>query len=176
MVSLETAAGDANSNRPLLAAEIPVAYTPEGGWHGDMPPPVLGDCTEPLAEGAPDLRGMWKAVSVERDGQALPDHPLNRHIERIEQCGDRVVITSEPIIHDMRADGTLANGVNDVAAANFSPIKVAALFKDGRLDLHPFGYDESRPALVTREIAGRQLVWMYAGIRVVMERMADSSK
>ena len=166
----------ADARRPLLAADIPVAHTPEGGWHGAMPPPILGGCMEPLSEGAPDLRGTWKAVTVERDGQLLPDHPLNRHVERIEQCGDRIVVTSEPIIHDMRADGTLANGVNDVAAANLSPIRVAAVFKDGRLDLHPFGYEESRPALVTREIVDGHLIWVYAGTRVVMERTAGLPK
>jgi hypothetical protein len=155
------------------ANDIPVAYTPEGGWRGEMPPPVLAGCTEPLAAGAPDLRGMWQAISVERDGQALPDHPLATHVERIEQCGDRVVITSEPIIHDMRADGTLEHGVNDVAGANFAPIRVAAVFTDGRLDLHPNGYDPARPALVTREVADGVLVWNYGGVTVRMRRIDE---
>ena len=160
-----------SSGAATRADAIPVAYTPEGGWRGTMPPPVLAGCTEPLAPGAPDLRGAWRAISVERDGRALPDHPLARHVERIEQAGDRVVITSEPIIHDMRADGTLEHGVNDVAAVNFTPIRVAAVFQDGRLDLHPFGYDPSRPPLVTREIVDGRLIWNYAGTTVVMERI-----
>ena len=155
----------------LLVDEIPVAHTPEGGWRGEMPPPILADCTEPLAEGAPDLRGTWKAVSVTRDGVALPDHPLNRHVERIEQAGNRVIVTSEPVIHDMRADGTLENGVNDVAAGNFNSIRVAAVFNHGRLELHPFGIDPERPPLVTREIVGDELVWNYAGIVVTMRRV-----
>ena len=25
----------------VLARDIPVAHTPAGGWHGEMPPPVL---------------------------------------------------------------------------------------------------------------------------------------
>ena len=149
---------------------IPVAHTPEGGWHGQMPPPVLTGCTEPLIAGAPDLRGTWHAISVERDGQPLPEHPLATHVERIEQCGDRVVITSEPIIHDMRADGTLERGVADGAGTNFAPIRVAAVFEDGRLDLHPFGVDPARPAAVTREMVGEELVWNYLGFRVVMRR------
>jgi hypothetical protein len=155
----------------MLASTIPVAHTPEGGWRGEMPPPVLAGCTEPLIEGAPDLRGTWQAVSVERAGQPLTDHPLARHVERIEQCGDRVVVTSEPVIHDMRADGTLEHGVNDVAATNFSPIRVAALFTDGRLDLHPFGIDPARPALVTREIVDGELIWNYGAIVVTMRRV-----
>ena len=99
----------------VKADEIPVANTPPGGWRGDMPPPVLAGCTEPLHPDAPDLRGLWQVGRVERDGQVLTDHRLNEHVERIEQCGDRVVVTSEGVIHDMRADGTLENGVNDVA-------------------------------------------------------------
>ena len=74
----------------MLASEIPVAHTPEGGWHGEMPPPVLAGCDEALVPGAPDLRGTWRAFKVERDGEAVEDHPLMRHVERIEQCGDRV--------------------------------------------------------------------------------------
>jgi hypothetical protein len=158
------------NNMELLANDIPVAHTPKGGWRGEMPAPVLAGCTEPLAPGAPDLRGTWRAISVTREGQPLPDHPLHSHVERIEQAGDRVVVTSEPIIHDMRADGTLEHGVNDVAGANFQPIQVAAVFKDGRLDLHPFGYDPAKPPLVTREVVDGRLVWNYGGIVVVMER------
>ena len=103
-----------------------------------MPPPVLAACTEPLAPNAPDLRGLWKAHAVEGGGQPAPDHPLIGHEERIEQCGNRVVITAGRVVHDMRAEGTLEHGVKDVAEANLSQeIRVAALFTDGRLDLHP---------------------------------------
>jgi hypothetical protein len=140
-----------------------------------MPPPVLAGCTEPLAEGAPDLRGTWTAVSVERGGVSLPDHPLMRHVERIEQAGDRVVVTSEPVIHDMRADGTLDHGVDDVAGANFAPIRVAAVFNGGRLDLYPSGYDPARPPLVTREIIDGELIWNYSGIIVTMRRIASAA-
>jgi hypothetical protein len=151
--------------------EIPVAHTPPGGWHGEMPPHVLAGCDAPLAEGAPDLRGTWRAVSVEQDGKTLTDHPLSTHLERIEQCGDRIVITSAPIIHDMRADGTIAHGVNDVAAVNFAPIQVAALFCDGRLDLHPGGYDPAKPALVSRWLEDGELVWNYAIFTVRLRRV-----
>ncbi|HUF54094.1 MAG TPA: hypothetical protein VMR52_10030 [Dehalococcoidia bacterium] len=158
----------------LDANEIPVAHTPEGGWHGEMPPPVLAGCDEPLAPGAPDLRGLWRAVSVERDGAPITDHPLNNHVERIEQGGDRVVIAAGGVIHDMRADGTLENGVNDVAAADMKQrIHVAAVFDGGRLDLYPMGYSPDREPLVTREIVDGRLVWHYGPFRVVMERAAE---
>jgi hypothetical protein len=155
------------------ASSIPVAHTPDGGWHGEMPPPVLAGCKEPLAPGAPDLRGTWKAVAVERDGAALPDHPLNKHVERVEQCGNRIVVTAQGVIHDMRADGTLENGVDDVAGPpNFGQrIKVAALFIDGRLDLHPYGVKPGQPALVTREVVAGRLVWNYGPFKVTLERI-----
>ena len=135
--------------------EIPVAHTPPGGWRGEMPPPVLAGCDEPLAPDAPDLRGLWKAYRVERDGQVLDTHHLTKHVERIEQCGNRVVVTSEGVIHDMRADRTLEHGVHDVAGRDFDmEIRVAAVFNGGRLDLHPLGVDPARPPAVTREIVG----------------------
>ena len=158
----------------MRADEIPVAHTPEGGWHGEMPPPILAGCTEPLALGAPDLRGMWKAYRVEQAGKLLDEHPLTQHVERIEQCGDRVVITAARIIHDMRADGTLEHDVDDVMEMNLSErIHVAAVFKDGRLELHPGGIDATRPALVTREIVDGELVWNYGAFKVTL-RTVDS--
>jgi len=162
--------------RTLSANDIPVAHTPDGGWRDEMPPPILAGCTEPLHPNAPDLRGLWQAVLVESEGTVLAEHPLNRHIERVEQCGNRVVVTSEGVIHDMRADGTLDNGVNDVAAANKQDqrIRVAAVFKEGRLDLHPFGIDPGRPPLVTREIVGGQMIWYYGPFKVTMRRIGDS--
>lgn len=155
----------------VRADDIAVAHTPEGGWHGQMPAPVLAGCSEPLADGAPDLRGLWRAIHVARDGQPLPDHPLNRHVERIEQCGDRVVITAGRVIHDMRADGTLERGVDDVAEMDLKTrIRVAAVFSNGRLELHPGGVDPSRPPLVTREIVDGELIWHYAVFTVRLRR------
>src|SRR5579863_8458532 len=121
--------------------DIPVATTPPGGWHDTMPAPILAGCTDPLAPGAPDLRGTWHVVAPVHDATPLPnDHPIRTHVERVEQAGDRVVITSSGIIHDMRADGTLENGVHDVMQTDFTtPIVVAASFEDGVLVLRPDG-------------------------------------
>jgi hypothetical protein len=138
-----------------------------------MPAPVLAACTEPLAAGAPDLRGLWRAVSVEQDGKPLPDHPLNQHLERIEQCGDRVVITAGHIIHDMRADGTLEHGVDDIAEIDLKTrIHVAARFREGRLELYPGGIVEGRQPFVTRERDADGLVWRYAIFTVRLHRVA----
>ena len=84
------------------ANDIPKAYTPNCGYT-KIPMPILSECTEPLAEGVVDMRGLWFGHS---DGV--------EHLERIEQCGNRVVITTSGIIHDFRVDGTLKNGARDV--------------------------------------------------------------
>jgi hypothetical protein len=71
----------------------------------------------------------------------------------------------------MRADGTLENGVDDVAAAHMKQrIRVAAVFANGRLDLYPMGYSADRRPLVTREIVEGRLIWNYGPFRVTLER------
>ncbi len=143
----------------MLADEIAVAHTPPGGYGDTMPAPVLAGCTEALAPGAPDLRGLWRTVSVEwRDGVVRDPDPMADHVERIEQCGNRVCVTSAGVIHDMRCDGTEANGVHDVAAANGQEIVVVATFEDGVHTLRPVGLPG---VTVTRRLDGDQLVWEY---------------
>src|SRR5260221_7168200 len=116
----------------MRADEIPVAYTPPGGYGTEMPPPILGGCTEPLVAGAPDMRGMWRVVSVEWSSGAPPSpDPIADHVERVEQCGDPVVVTSTGIVHDMRADGTYEHGVHDVAAVGGQEITGACSFENG---------------------------------------------
>lgn len=136
-----------------------------------MPPPVLSGCTQPLVAGAPDLRGLWRTVSVEIDGDpASPEHPAYRHLERIEQCGDRLVVTADGIIHDMRCDGTEANGVHDVAASDYqTEISVVATYEDGVHVLRPVGL----PVQVTRRLDGDELVWGYLGFTARLARVED---
>jgi hypothetical protein len=122
---------------------------------------VLAGCTEPLVEGAPDLRGWWEVTDVVANGAPAPDHPMVGVCQRIEQCGDRVVVTGGGVVHDMRADGTEAAGVNDVAEFDYTtPITVVATFEDGVHVLRPVGM----PVEVTRAIDAGELVWDYAGI------------
>jgi len=157
----------------VRADDIPVAHTPAGGYGDVLPPPILARCTEPLAPGAPDLRGTWQTETLEVGGAIAPaDHPLWRHVERIEQCGDRVVVTSTGVIHDMRADGTVEHGVNDVSAVSHVPIRVVATFEDGALVLRPVGLAGIE---VTRERDGDRLVWRYGpGIAVRMRRIDEA--
>lgn len=149
--------------------DIPVAHTPTGGWAGDMPPPVLADCAAPLIEGAPDLRGLWRAVAITVNGASVPDHPANGHVQRIEQSRDRMVVTASGIIHDMRCDGTEEHGVHDVAEFDHrTPITVVATYENGVHVLRPVGL----PGLeVTRERDGEHMIWKYIGFEARLERI-----
>ena len=158
------------------ADDIPIAHTPPGGYGDVMPPPVLASCTEALVEGAPDLRGIWHTTSIEVAGEPAPDHPACAHVERIEQCGDRIVITAGGVVHDMRCDGTEQHGVHDVAEFDFTtPIIVVATYEDGVHVLRPVGM----PGIeVTRRRDGDNLIWTYFGFEARLERTAtipDSS-
>ena len=146
-----------------------MAHTPPGGWTDEMPPPLLAGCTEPLVAGAPDMRGTWKAVSVDWKLGDPPDPiPVADHVERIEQCGDRVCITASGIIHDMHADGTLENGVHDVDP-NGREIHVVCTFEDGVHVLRPDGMPGVE---VTRRLDGDQLIWQYGPLFVArLERI-----
>jgi hypothetical protein len=139
--------------------QIPVAHTPVGGYGATMPPPLLAGCSDPLVAGAPDMRGTWKVTTVEwKNGHAPDPDPMAGHRQRIEQCADRVCITSGGVIHDMRADGTAEHGVNDVASAGGQDISVVCTFEDGVHVLRPVGM----PGIeVTRRIDGDELVWEY---------------
>ncbi len=140
---------------------IPVAHTPPGGYGTEMPPPILAGCTEPPVAGAPDLRGTWVAVAASVGGDPVDEHPVLGATQRIEQAGDRLVVTAAGVIHDMRCDGTEAGGVHDVMQTDFAtPITVVASYEDGVHVLRPVGL----PVEVRRWVEGDQMVWDYAGL------------
>jgi hypothetical protein len=152
--------------------EIPVAHTPTGGWRGEMPPPVLEGCDDPLVEGAPDLRGLWRVDSVDMNGAPAPEgHRLYGMLQRIEQAGDRMVVTGGGVVHDMRCDGTAEHGVNDVAERDFTTrITVVATYEGGVHVLRPVGI----PIEVTRRLDGYEMVWVYPGFIVRLRRVATN--
>ena len=148
--------------------EIPVAYTPTGGWTGAMPDPVLAGCTDPLVPGAPDLRGRWRVVAVAVDGVDDPAHRVLGHEQRIEQAGDRLVVTASGIIHDMRCDGTEEHGVHDVAEFDHvTPITVVASYEDGVHVLRPVGL----PVEVRRRRDGDRMIWDYLNFTALLDRI-----
>lgn len=149
------------------AAEIPKGNTP--GCHYDhFPLPILADCTEPLPPEASDIRGLWIGVAGGHTG----------HVERVEQCGRRTVITSSGIIHDGGPNSTLGETSNDtegsvrftIGEKEFCPRTSASMiWNDGVLDFHVFGWG---PVVVRRYLDGEQLIWEYAdGSTTRMERI-----
>jgi hypothetical protein len=138
-----------------------------------MPPPVLATCTEPLAEGAPDLRGTWRVVSVLVDGAQVVDHPARGLVQRIEQCGDRLVVTAGGVVHDMRCDGTEAHGVHDVAEFDkTTSITIVATYEDGVHVLRPVGLPGVE---VTRRREGDRLIWTYVGFVADLELVTPTT-
>ena len=148
-------AADAES-ATTKARDIPVMKTPPGGW-SDWPPPVLTGCDEPLAADAPDLRGVWQ----------VHKGPLKGHVERVEQAGDRVVITAGGVIHDMFVDGTLAGGVNDVGEGG-AQVSVAARFEGGRHNLYP---GDKGVVVVTRYLDGDEMIWRWGPYKNRLRRL-----
>jgi hypothetical protein len=148
--------------------DIPVAHTPPGGYGDVLPPPVLAGCVAPLVDGAPDLRGLWQVVEVRTaDGEAR-GHPALGHVQRVEQAGDRLVVTAGGIVHDMRCDGTIEHGVHDVAEFDKqTEITVVATYEHGMHVLRPVGL----PIEVTRRRDGADMIWDYVGFSARLQRL-----
>ena len=109
------------------AADIPLDSTAAGATWIDWPARTLDGCHEPLAAGAADIRGVWEVY----EGR------LKGHVERVEQAGNRVTITTGGLVHDMFCDGTLEGGVDDTAGIGGQRIRVAATWEDGVHKLRP---------------------------------------
>ncbi len=150
-----------------LAADIPKGNTP-GCSYTHFPLPILAECTEPIVEGADDIRGLWQGVEGGRIG----------HVERIEQCGRRVVVTSSGIIHDYGPNSTLGENTNDTEGSvvfrigdrAFCPRTSASMiWSGGVLEFHALGWG---PVVVRRYRDGVHLVWEYVDGSVTrMERI-----
>lgn len=160
----------------MKADEIAVAHTPPGGYGATFPPLILAGCTEPLVDGAPDLRGIWKTLSATRGGEpVLADDRLMSYTERIEQCGNRIVDCGGGTIADARADGTEQNAVHDVSVFDYTtPIHVIASYEDEVFVLRPVGV----PGIeVTRRLdADGHMIWTrpdMGGVRVVLQRVSQ---
>lgn len=153
-----------HSNSGVMADDIPVSHTPPGGYGNAFPPPVLAKCTEPLVDGAPDLRGIWKAIRVERGGKPVPKNDrLYNYVERIEQCGNRIVDMGGGTIADGRADGTPANAIHDVSVFDYkTPIHVIVTYEEGTTYvLHPM-----LVTVIARRLPSVNIPWTWLPVRV----------
>lgn len=137
------------------AADIPKGNTP-GCAYSHFPLPVLRQCTEPLPEGAADIRGLWIGVTGKVG-----------HLERVEQCGARTVVTASGLIHDSGPNSSGGFNSNDTEGfvlftlgdREYCPRTSAGMFwNNGILEFRVFGWG---PIVVRRYMDGEQLVWEY---------------
>ena len=150
-----------------MAVDIPKGNTPGCGY-SHFPLPILAQCTEPLPPEADDIRGLWFAVSGGHKG----------HVERIEQCGHRTVVTTSGIIHDYGPNSSADLNTNDTEGSVLftagesefcARTSASMIWRDGILDFHVFGWG---PVVVKRYMDGEQLVWEYAdGSTTYMDRI-----
>ncbi len=143
-----------------LASDFPLGKTQPGASLDKWPERVLYGCTEPLAPGVPDLRGVWEVYEGRMKG----------HVERIEQAGNRICITTGGLVHDMYCDGTLENGVDDIGGFDGQRIRVAATFEDGVHMLRPWAKPE---VMVTRQLEGDELRWRYGPFDNKLRRLTE---
>ena len=138
------------------ANEIPKAFTPGCGLTS-TPMPILAECAEPLAEGVVDMRGLWLGVSG-----------WVGHLERIEQCGNRVVITAAGTIHDFRVDGTLKNGARDIGPACNNFQTAIHFDESGTMIFRLFDLFET----VSRKMRGDKMIFTFIdGTEILTRRI-----
>lgn len=172
-----TLAGDGSSVNycalPLLdgsgtrASDIPKANTP-GCAYDHFPLPVLAACTEQLPSEADDIRGLWRGVSGGHVG----------HVERVEQCGSRVVVTAAGLIHDYGPNSTGGFNTNDTEGSVLFTLggkdhcmrtSASMIWEDKILNFYAFGWG---PKVVRRYRDDDELIWEYADGSVTrMERL-----
>lgn len=143
-----------------LATDFPLGKTQPGASLDKWPGRVMDGCTEPLADGVPDLRGVWEVYEGRMKG----------HVERIEQAGNRICITTGGLVHDMYCDGTLENGVDDIGGFEGKRIRVAATFEGGVHKLRPWA---KGIVAVTRWLEGDELGWRYGPFHNKLRRLTE---
>ncbi len=93
----------------------------DGTCQQTWPQAWLAGCTEPIADGVPDVRGLWADEG---------------HVERVEQCGNLVLVVGDNYTHGGFATGLPEDGVHDFRADGTcsQPIEVALRFKEQTLE------------------------------------------
>jgi len=98
---ISKASFDAEQRYVGSSTEIPRVNTPvvPFSYGAAYPEPYYSGCTTPLAEGVPDLSGEWVETTVSINGAAITPQPNPRR-ERIEQCGNRILIASNGVLNE----------------------------------------------------------------------------
>lgn len=137
------------------STEIPRVNTPVVplGYGNDYPNHFYANCTTPIATDLPDLQGDWVEQTVTIDGIEYPAN-ADVHTERIEQCGNRILIVSHGMLHEVFIDdNSMYNGVNDTNPQG-QPIHASGRFEGNTLILTPIFPPQSGISSpdVTREL------------------------
>lgn len=134
------------------------SLTAEGECQSAWPAPYLSGCTEPLPDGVPDLRGLWADEG---------------HVERVEQCGDLVIIVGENYTHGGYATGDVADGVDDFRADGLcsQPIEVALRYEGGALLFEQGGLTVVTRTLEVAADGEEELVWRFGPVLAEVARM-----
>jgi hypothetical protein len=92
------------------------------------------------------MRGLWSSPG---------------HSERVEQCGDLVIISGSNYIHGGYATGRVGDGVNDFRAGSDCtvPIAVALTFEGNELQFNTAGLTPVIRRLEVAEDGVDELVW-----------------
>ncbi len=120
------------------SSEIPRINSPVMpiGYGNSYPDYFYTNCNTPIATGLPDLQGDWSEETVVIGGEEFPAQ-TDAHSERIEQCGDRVLIISHGILHEFfLTDDSMYHGVNDINPQG-QPIHASGRFENNTLILTP---------------------------------------
>lgn len=180
----------------------------------EFPPLSLGSINVPLVPEAPDMRGIWKIVEIfgrvmnnkisdHEEGWPLK-HPPRDVLQRIEQAGNRVVITTamettaaggsgssssvdhppHRVIHDMICDGSIEGCADDVSGRDHvTHIRATGKFiADERGKVHVLSpifnhVDINIPGIdVERWIEGDRLVWQYGFHKLYLERVVEGGE
>ena len=99
---------------------MPRVHTPAQplGYGSEYPDHFYTDCTTPIESGIPDFQGDWVESSVTIGGITI-DPPVNGNVysERIEQCGNRLLIASQGVLNEIFLnEEDLFFGLNDYSA------------------------------------------------------------
>jgi hypothetical protein len=101
------------------------------------------------------------------------------HVERVEQCGVRTVITSSGIIYDSGPNATGDFNSNDTEGnltfslgdKDYCPrTSASVVWNNGVLEFRAFGWG---PIVVKRYLRGEQLIWEYIDGATTMQRLCQ---